>query len=754
MPLFSAVNSFNAGELSPKMIGRTDVSQYARGCRWLRNFFSTPYGSAERRPGTLYVASVSDQVNPARLIPFIFSADVVYLCEVGFGSSGYVRFYRDDVLVDTITGVTFGADLSFVQSADVMFVVDGVHPVREIRRTAEDEFELVETEVAYPATLDDNLTDTTITPSAREGDITLAASAAIFEAGHVGSYWTIIHTRLENDIDHDFHADGVSDSLEVFGYWDLVTHGTWTGTLKIQRSFDNGATWKDYRTFTSANDNNVSTSGEEDKENVLYRLSMSDYVQATSGTIRYCQSVLSNPDYATTGVVHVTSVTSGTAAAGTVTKKLGDTVATREWNEPAWSDVRGYPRSIAFYEERLCFGGTAYQPQTIWCSRTNDWNNFKLGDLDDDAISFTLCSDTINHIRWMCQQDSLIIGTGDSEWTLSASNKGSALTPSDFRVRRQSVYGSGSVAARMAGEVVLFVQRQGRKVREFVYSWEKEGYTAPDLTALAEHITESGIVETALQQQPETMLWCRLADGTLAVLTYEREQQVVCWQKVETAGQVLSLAILPNGAGEDIIYLIASRTAEDVRVIERFAPREWAAGQIENAVYMDSAVRRTGTDITEITGLAHLAGETVQVFADGAEQAERVVSEAGTVTLDGPAQIAAAGLGYESLLSPMPIELDMQNGSSMLRRKTIAEIRVRVYDSVGGEVRAGEGDWQEMVSRSASGDDVNARIEPKDEVCLLTPRGGFSDEATIEIRQTAPLPLNVSSLSAILEICE
>lgn len=747
MAFFAAINSFNAGELSPKMLGRPDVSQYSHGCRTLLNFLVTPYGAAERRPGTLFVA-IAGQGPHIGLVPFIFSDEVAYLCEFG---NGYIRFYRDGSFVTEIVSPYNGYEvklLRYVQSADVMFLCSGSRPVQELRRTAENEFEISEMEFAYPPVLDPNLTDTTITPSAREGEITLTASDALFQSGHVGSYWDIVHIRLENEIEHDFKADGVSGSLEVFGYWSLTTHGTWTGTLKLQRSFDGGTSWSDYRVWSSSNDQNISTSGEEEKQDVLYRLSMSGYEQSSTGTIKYCEALLSNPDYETTGVVRIDAVNSGTSAEATVIRKLGDVTATKEWNEGAWSDVRGYPRTVAFYEERLVFAGTDHQPQTVWGSRTNDWNNFLAGEFDDSAFSFTLCSDTVNHIRWMCQHDSLIVGTSDSEWTLSAGTKDAALTPSNVKVKRQSVYGSGSIAAKMAGDVVLFVQRQGRKVREFVYAWEKDGYTSPDLTILADHITDSGIAETALQRQPDTLLWCLLNNGTLAVLTYERDQEVVGWQRIESSGTILSIAVLP-GAGEDAVYIAVERGG--ATIIERFAPRAWES--IEKAVFTDSSVVATGDGITEISGLGHLEGRTVQILADGAEHPERVVS-GGSVELDEPCRIACAGCSYDSRLSPMPVETETQNGTSMLRRKNVAELRVRVMKSVGGEIRAGDGPWQEIISRSAADDSVSYRIEPKSEVMQVNPAAGYAKETSIEIRQRSPLPLTVSSITALCEIVE
>lgn len=746
--MYAIINSFNAGELSPKMLSRPDVSQYGKGCRTLQNFLVKPYGSAERRPGTIYIQDIKFHGKKVRLIPFIVASEVSYICEFG---DGYIRFFRDDAMVQEIVSPYSEnelASLKYVQSADVMFLCHGNHMVRELRRTQADVFEIRVMELTYPPVLDPNLSDITITPSAQTGSITLTASADVFQSGHENSYWQLCHVRPSGAINKTFTASGVTESLEVYGTWNLSTRGTWIGTLKLQRSTDGGVTWLDYATYISDADNNAENSGDETEEDVYYRCVLTDYQEAEGNVNKYCKVIFNNNSTQVYGVVQITGVSSGRSASGKVIKKLGGTGATKDWQEGAWSGVRGYPRTVAFYEERLMFGGTDYQSQTIWGSKTNDWNNFRLGDKDDDGLAYTLSSDTINTICWMTQHDCLIIGTLDSEWKVSASSFESALTPTNVMIRRQSVFGSKDIAAKLAGDIIVFVQRQGRKMRGFVYSYQKDGYESPDLTMLADHINETGIEDFTLQQQPDTVLWCLLGDGTVSALTYERDQEVIGWQRIVTDGKVKSIAILPRA--EDTIYIAVERNGRTM--LERFAPREWE--NITDAVYTDSSrLYEYEEPVAEVNALEHLEGKTVQVLADGAAQYEKVVTD-GKIELDDPARKITVGLGYESILSPMPYEIQMQDGFSALRRKVIAELRIRVYKSLGGEARTGIDVWQEIISRDALHDEVNKYIVPKDEVVQIQTASGYQPEGIIEIRQRDPLPLNVACLTAILDVAE
>ena len=755
MPVYASLNSFNAGELSPKMLGRIDVSQYSKGCRILRNFLVTPYGAAERRPGTKFLCLAKHADKKIRLLRFVFSSTISYVCEFG---DHYIRFIKDDAQVvynDAVLEIVspYGendlAKIKFVQSADVMTLVHPGYPVYELKRTAANFFTLTEKTYEFPPMLEPNLEDShTLTPSATSGSITLTASHDTFAAENVGGYFQLIHTRKSNEISRDFSADGSSDPLEVFGFWTFTTHGTWTGTMTIQRSFDGGSTWHDYRTYSSANDSNVSTSGEEEEESVLYRLKMENYSQSSTGTLKLCRCLFVNADFVTTGVVKITGYTDATHVSGTVIRKLGGTEATSEWNEGAWSARRGFPRTVACFEERMIFGGTAYRPQTVWGSKTNDWDNFLVGSKDDAGLDFTLAGDTVNTISWMCQHTALVIGTEDSEWTLSASSADAALTPSNFRARRQSVYGSNGIAALMVGDVILFVQRGGRKVREFVYSWEKDGYTSPDLTILADHITQSGIVETALQQLPDSLLWCVLADGTVSALTYERDQEVIGWHKHTTDGKFLSCCVIPDG-DEDRVYFAVERNG--ARMIEVMASRTFST--VKDAFYLDSGKVFSGSGMTSLSGLSHLNGKTVKILADGAVERGKVVVD-GAVTLDAPANKAVVGLAFDSVLSPMPIELELQNGQSILRKKTVSELRLRVYNSVGGRVRCGGDYWQRIISRDVLEDYMDSAIVPKDDVVLLNMVPGHETSTTIEIAQNDPLPFNLTSLVATYDVVE
>lgn len=276
-------------------------------------------------------------------------------------------------------------------------------------------------------------------------------------------------------------------------------------------------------------------------------------------------------------------------------------VRTRRWAEGAWSDFRGFPCSMAFFGDRAVYGGTVNNPTTVWLSRTSDYEHFTEGDKDDD--SFSLMMSSSNAIRWIEALESLCVGTSGDEWKIGTSKIDTALTPTNFSIRQQSVRGSSTIQAVRANNAILFIDYVERKVREFIFNADYQKYFSPDLTELAEHITESGITTIAHQKNPDSILWCTLDDGSLISMVYEREQNVIAWSKHPIDGTVHSVCVIPSSE-EDEIWISITReiNGSDATYIEQVQPRDWGTSQAD-CFFVDSGVKSTETATADITSV-------------------------------------------------------------------------------------------------------------------------------------------------------
>ncbi len=449
--------------------------------------------------------------------------------------------------------------------------------------------------------------------------VNLTASSSIFTSDHIGSYWLIKHPRTADDSYEpnkvgSTEADGFLNAAgevtatlkDVKGPWRFRTAGTWTGEIVVERSYDEGSTWHTLETVTSEGDQNFNIAGNEEIGDAWLRARAVD----PPGTLAWANEAiptLTVERYYHYGIIRITEFNSSTSVEGTSVRTVGLSDATKLWSEGAWSDERGYPVTSDFFEGRQYFAGSTSRPLDIWGSKVHDYENMRIGTLDDDPVKFTVDSGMQNQIRWLVGQDVLLIGTSGAEWKLGSSDPADAITPTNpIRPKKQTTYGSKAIQAILLANAILFVDTKGRKVRGAQFIFEKGeagGYDAPDYTMFAEHITESGVVEMAYQQNPYPILWCVLADGTLIGMVFEPGQKVWGWFPCVIDGLVESVSV-NFGVTEDEVWIIVKRTinGETKRYIEYFMPRDWGSDQAD-CFFVDSGLTFNGGDAVDISDI-------------------------------------------------------------------------------------------------------------------------------------------------------
>lgn len=600
----SVLNTFTSGELSPHMDARVDFEKYRSGCRTLENFYVLPYGGALKRSGTQYIADTKND-GIARLAPFSVGVDQTYIMELG---AGYIRFYSDGVqLVDTssvpIEVVTpYGADdvfeVQMAQFADTVYMVHPDHPIQKLQRTTTaPTFTIADMSFTWPATIEENLTTTTITPSAVTGSVTLTSSAALFTTNHVGSDWVLRSPNDNNEI--VITSAGTSSAINVEGEWNLIVKDIHAAEyLTIEVSEDGGNTWGEYRKYGNLALTDYDRSGLESEQGIKYRLVM-------IGT-GYARLVVEEPYL--NGFISITNFVSSTQVQAVVQSDLGSTDATEIWYEGAFGDERGYPRTVEFFQNRLWLGGTPYQVNTLWASATDDYENFKTGSYSDSALQLAINSDNI--IEWMLARNQMFIGTLGDEWILDGGDAATPISPTTVFARKQTGFGSkDGIDALIASDSIVYLQRQGRKLREFEYSLEADAYKSVDITLLSEHITKGGIVQIAEQQQPEPIIWCVRGDGQLIGMTYNKLQNVYGWHRHTTGGTFESVAVIPTD-GEDRVYVVVNR--DNGRYIEWFRPVDWGDDD-EDAWFVDSGLDYDGGSSFVFTNVDYNADFTTTI---------------------------------------------------------------------------------------------------------------------------------------------
>ena len=479
------------------------------------------------------------------------------------------------------------------------------------------------------------------------------------------------------------HETGVASD----GRWDWTYLHSGEGYVKIThagRTCTDGVATSGDATFTSANAD--FTSADVGKTITINGAGTTG--QNLTTTIASLNSE-SSVELSANPSTAVNPATFTIACTADVIKTLPDSVvglanATHRWAYGAWSTRNGYPRAVTFFEDRLWWAGTNGNPQTMWGSKTSQYENHQLVDLDESALIFTINTDKVNVIEWVNAGRVMVLGTAGGEFIVSASSETEALTPGNVRVVRHSTYGSKEkIQPLRIDQSLLFVQRAGRRLRELLFDDSANAYVAHDMTVLADHIAVNGIKQFAFQQEPHRIVWVILNDGTLLGFTYERAQQVTAWHRHTVGGtnaKVESIAVIPNPAGNaDQLWMIVSRTINGAtkRYVE-YLEAEWQRGTaVADAFFVDSGAVYSGDSTSTISGLSHLEGQSVTVLAGGATHANKTVSS-GAITLDRAVTKAVVGLGYSSTLQTMRIEAGASDGTAQGKTKRITNIVLRL----------------------------------------------------------------------------
>lgn len=531
----------------------------------------------------------------------------------------------------------------------------------------------------------------------------------------------------------EIFLDNVVGMTEVNGRNYKVANVT-TNTFKLQDLFGNNIDTTNFTTYSSG--------GAVDE---IFEVA-TPYAAADIFNLRFAQSAdimyFVHPSYAIRTLSR-TNHNAWTFATATITGSPN----------PSLSGTDNYPSVVTFFEQRLVFAATNNNPQTLWFSKSADYLNFSTGTNADDALIYTIASNQVNNIRYLSATRVLTIGTSGGEYVLTTTNDG-PITPTTTQIRKYSNYGSANTEPVQVADVTLFLQRGNRKVREFKYIGEVNtaGYQAPDLTVLAEHITEGGLESFAYQQEPENIVWAIRSDGALIGLTYRREEQVVAWHKHTIGGTfsggsavVESIATLPTDTGNDELYMIVKRTINSVtrRYVERMKDFDFGSNTT-SAFFVDSGLSYSGSAVSSFSTLYHLEGETVSVLANGASHANKTVSSS-SIALDFSATSAAIGYGYTSNMQTLRIESGSSDGTSQGKPKRIHGITVRLFETVGVEVGNDSSETDRIFFRDSSMDmDTAVPLFSGDKDVEFP--GGFDDDDRIYLQQTQPLPLTVLAL--------
>lgn len=733
--------TFTGGVLSPRVLGRLDMERYYTAIKEGSNVYAVPQGGLVRRPGTLDTAAAyANGNNTSILVPFVIGRDQAWMLEF---AEQKIRVYNSDgtysgiELTSPYIASTLG-DLDWAQSDSTLYLFHPAWPIRILQRLSSTSWVIAEAPFTTKpfAEIGHKVTQQTTLSSAAVGTgVTATATGPIFLAADVGRAMV--------------SGPGIA---VITGYT-----STTQVTVEVTRAFSSTGInpfIMESSPQTTCTPSAVGPVG----DTITLTLGAAGWRDATYGSGTSVGSMVRING----GLCRITAVSSTTVADAKVVRVLSSTVAAPAlaWSlEPSvWADEWGYPRTGTVYQQRLLVAGSTKFPRTLWGSRLAEPLDFELGTTDDLAFAFTIDSDESSAIAYVTSSPALMVLTQSGEYSVRHGVE-KALTPTNVRIKQESNHGAAAVRPVDAAGETLFVQRAGRKIRSLGYRYDADAYSAPDITTLAEHLTKNKVRSMCWTQEPDPVLWVSLQDGTFLMAIIDRDQQppLVGWFPCSTDGWVEWMASIPNGDQDQVWQLVRrSVNGSTVRRIERYDLNTTArndanvpSGQT-NSVYgmtVDGgSVFANSTAFTSVS-VAHLAGNTVDVVADGLVMEQVTVPAGGTLTLPRAANKVQVGRHFQSYGRLLTPELGSQAGTAQGSSMRSGRITLRFLNTLGATVENEDGDAEQLPFQQFGAtllDQPPPLFTDLLDVSRLGWNRGYSE---LTIRQDLPLPMHLLAVT-------
>lgn len=759
-PIYISQLAFTTGEVSPDVSSRFDLEQYKSALLEAENVVIRPYGAVAKRQGSQYVGQVKYSDKPTRLFEFTTNTNNSFMLEFG---DKYIRVWNYGIYTGIEVTTPFTSDILFDlncnQSGDVMFICSGKYPIQTLSRYSDTDWRMSTyklTEQPYDEINTDNGHTLTV-----NGD-TITSTKDLFTQDMVGSviqiayYVEAVHTKsagevVEKKVKRYMQAQTIEKTYNNINYnvgafstdtelsWKFTTHGTWEGTVKLQISNNDGQTWKDYRTYTSKNDYNVTDTGKIEAGARLKYVS-----DIKSGSVNCDLSIMPFTQY---GIVEIKSVTDAKNAKVNVLNGIKEGEPSYQWKLGSWNRGRGYPKLCTFYQDRFVVAATDCKPNFIWFSRTGDYPNFGVEKVegtitDDSAITLPVINRKMCEIRHLVPANDLIILTSGNEWIVRGDK---TITPTNCNLKTQTQRGALSCEPQFIGNRCVFVQERGGTVRDMGYSYESDNYTGQDLTLFVKTLVKGHLaVTSAYAQDPDSIIYYVRDDGQLNCLTYIPEQKVYGWSHFVTNGKYRYVESVAEGE-QDTIYFVVDRVINNksVKCIERSIP---LYTEDNSDVFLDCYVKVANSIKTDYINAPHLVGQMVDIVIDGQQMPSRVVPPTGVIKLDGKANVITVGLPYTTKIKIPNVEQQINDGTLQGRVATVSRVVLRMYKSFGGKVGR---TFDRMDDITLPPNELFTGDKP-----VILPKMGinYSTDTSICIKHSDPFPFNLLSITRIVEI--
>ncbi|MEJ8474595.1 hypothetical protein [Roseibium algae] len=742
---YALQSTFSRGEIDPELVDRPDLELYRGGLYECVNYVTLKRGGFRRRGGTRFNGAVKDHSAGARLVPFEFGDDQSYMLELG---EGYFRVHTSmgrvgSVEVATPYPLSAAFELKFTQSTDTLFIAGGGCRQHALKRYGETSWALEPMQFLDGPYLPVNISATNFTPAGTGNPVPKMTSNSepsglVTSSNNSGSAWqvfaqgegtVVLSSNASGWVAYEFPEAVVVDAYMLQAPSDNAEKDDMPAAWSVEASNDGAAwtildvrdaqsTWasSEWRRFSFANETSYkhyrfkfSQGGGATSDNSSIGQLVMHQGAADQAPFEFSASSIAGINEGegfgtedigrhirlrgSDGVWRWVEIDSVVSASSVMVRLFGQALLDRSaislWRLGSWSDRTGWPSAVGWHKNRLAFSGTDAEPTQVWESQSDDFKNFAVSQplVASDAVSVGILSGQVNRIKWLDDDNDLLVGTSRAVRQIGKATEQDPFGPENVDQTPATNFGTCGIQPIKVGSVLLYFGRYATDMRELVYDLGSNGRVSQSVSQVQSHLFRPGIKGACYQQYPSSIIWCWDVNGRSIGFTYEREQEVYGMHRHEFGGVVECMASL-SGSGFDEVWMVIRRqiNGQTRRYIE-IMQAPFIDQDVVDAWHLDCAVLYEGNQANRVSGLEHLEGESVILYANGSDYLTSVKD--GEVSLPNGRTASKILIGFDvkaraKTLSP---PVGSQDGSSLGRKISIDVTHVSVFQT--GTLRMG-----------------------------------------------------------------
>lgn len=690
-------NNFTSGELSKKIWLRTDLQQYKNGLKEAFNVLPIIEGGIRKRGGTQAIAQTA---NAVRILPFTLSHSQAFI--LVFKPNQIDILDPEGVIIKSLTTPYTATDikeLNYCQNRHQFYIAHPKHPLKWLR-TSEDltNWSIDDFQYAVPPLEEIDTPSIAVKPSEKATGKKAILTASLYEA---------------------------YDNTKRYLVGDVCWYVMPVGRI--------------YFRAIRITQGNVPTGGTLDATGPIPDPNWG--VTSVSQADAFTAADVNKFAFINEGIIRIDEFISKSEVRGEILLKLSTDIEAiaNSWTfkQDIFTSNLGYPKAVTVYQQRLVLGGTTSYPNYVWFSRVGDVTNFLPTVSDGDSFTVSASSDQLSNVLHLAQSRGVVVFTGGSEQSISATT---TLSPTNANIVESTAYGiTESIRPIKVGSELLFVQKSGERLRSLIYDYSVDSLVSNELTVLASHIAKDhgGFKEMVYQQEPDSIVWFVMNDGTISSLTLNREQSVNSWSQHNIGGQALSTLTLPSVSGADRLYFLVNRNG----TIQ--------LEQLKEGLLLDSVIKvpvqHNKPCIVQDPLISILGDEIAAYFNDG----ESIYSlpilkrEGNTLTIDCEMSVGDIYIGrkFTARISLFPPEIQGSPATSSPALFKINHINLYLYETINPKVNG------EMVEMKQFTENVLEAPKPYTGSKRVEMNGWNDfDNFKLIIEQDEPLPFHITAV--------